>query len=94
VKLCNLLHREMLMCMCRYRVHAFTDLAALDWAIYLALSTVAFNDFIIASSLCYFLTTSRTGFSRSRVVFSSIRIRLTYSIQHGLIIDKDYDLYN
>ncbi|KAJ8584413.1 hypothetical protein M405DRAFT_866254 [Rhizopogon salebrosus TDB-379] len=46
-----------------YQCHVFVDFIGIQWATYMGLSTTAFVDFIIASSLCYLLTTSRTGFS-------------------------------
>ncbi|KAJ8595274.1 hypothetical protein M405DRAFT_929564 [Rhizopogon salebrosus TDB-379] len=46
-----------------YQCHVFVDFIGIQWAAYMSLSTTAFVDFIIASSLCYLLTTFRTGFS-------------------------------
>ncbi|KAJ8581991.1 hypothetical protein M405DRAFT_831398 [Rhizopogon salebrosus TDB-379] len=47
-----------------YQCHVFADLITrVQWATYMVLGTAAFVDFIIASSLCYLLATSRTGFS-------------------------------
>ncbi|KAG1762552.1 hypothetical protein EDD22DRAFT_567647 [Suillus occidentalis] len=36
---------------------------AIEWTAYLTLSSMAFADILIASSLCYLLATSRTGYS-------------------------------
>ncbi|KAG2363852.1 hypothetical protein BDR07DRAFT_1608529 [Suillus spraguei] len=47
-----------------YQCHVFSDLIEIEWATFMALGTITFVDFIIASSLCYLLATSRTGFSR------------------------------
>ncbi|OAX32800.1 hypothetical protein K503DRAFT_869953 [Rhizopogon vinicolor AM-OR11-026] len=47
-----------------YQCHLFSDFIGVEWATLMTLGTVAFIDFIIASSLCYILATSRTGFSR------------------------------
>jgi len=47
----------------RYQCHEFTDLLKFEWAAYMALSTIAFVDVVIAASLCYLLANSRTGFS-------------------------------
>ncbi|KAG1811162.1 uncharacterized protein BJ212DRAFT_1302063 [Suillus subaureus] len=38
-------------------------LVKIEWSTYMALGAITFVDFIIASSLCYLLATSRTGFS-------------------------------
>ncbi|KAG0692447.1 hypothetical protein DFH29DRAFT_502885 [Suillus ampliporus] len=46
-----------------FRCNTFEDLLKIDWASYLTLGTLSFLDIIIASSLCYLLATSRTGFS-------------------------------
>lgn len=48
----------------RYQCHVFSDLVKIEWATFMALGTITFVDFVIASSLCYLLATSRTGFSR------------------------------
>ncbi|OAX31958.1 hypothetical protein K503DRAFT_860547 [Rhizopogon vinicolor AM-OR11-026] len=55
-----------------YRYHVFSDWIGVQWPTYMALGVVAFIDFIIASSLCYILATSRTGFSRQGTVPSPI----------------------
>ncbi|KAG2033876.1 hypothetical protein BDR03DRAFT_984706 [Suillus americanus] len=47
----------------QYRSHVFQDMVATEWASYLCLGSTTFNDILIASSLCYLLATSRTGFS-------------------------------
>ncbi|KAG2339035.1 hypothetical protein BDR05DRAFT_638510 [Suillus weaverae] len=47
----------------QYRCHVFQDVVAIEWAAYLTLGSVTFVDILIASSLCYLLATSRTGFS-------------------------------
>ncbi|KAG1778179.1 hypothetical protein EV702DRAFT_1097905 [Suillus placidus] len=47
----------------QYRCRAFQDVVAIEWAAYLTLGSVTFVDILIASSLCYLLATSRTGFS-------------------------------
>ncbi|KIK33518.1 hypothetical protein CY34DRAFT_18316 [Suillus luteus UH-Slu-Lm8-n1] len=46
-----------------YQCHTFQDMIAIEWTAYLALSSMAFGDILIVSSLCYLLATSRTGFS-------------------------------
>lgn len=48
---------------CGYDVKFFKNLAGIAWSIYLSLGAATFIDVIIASSLCYLLATSRTGFS-------------------------------
>ncbi|KAG2358339.1 hypothetical protein BDR07DRAFT_1337858 [Suillus spraguei] len=46
-----------------YQCHVFSDLIKFEWAIYLSLGTITLADVVIASTLCYLLATSRTGFS-------------------------------
>ncbi|KAG1840178.1 hypothetical protein DFJ58DRAFT_94462 [Suillus subalutaceus] len=47
----------------QYRVRVFQDVVATEWATYLTLGSITFDDILIASSLCYLLATSHTGFS-------------------------------
>ncbi|KAG1785333.1 uncharacterized protein HD556DRAFT_142543 [Suillus plorans] len=47
----------------QYRCRVFQDVVTTEWATYLTLGAVTFDDILIASSLCYLLATSRTGFS-------------------------------
>ncbi|KAG2065604.1 hypothetical protein BDR04DRAFT_162552 [Suillus decipiens] len=46
-----------------YWCHIFSDLIKVEWAVYMALASITFADIVIASTLCYLLATSRTGFS-------------------------------
>ncbi|KAG1733078.1 uncharacterized protein EDB91DRAFT_655178 [Suillus paluster] len=46
-----------------YQCHVFTDLVKFEWVTFMVLGTTTFLDLVIASSLCYLLATSRTGFS-------------------------------
>jgi len=46
-----------------YQCQVFADVIKIDWSIYMTLGVMAFLDFVVASSLCYLLLTSRTGFS-------------------------------
>ncbi|KAG1847291.1 hypothetical protein C8R48DRAFT_731786 [Suillus tomentosus] len=46
-----------------YQCHVFSDLVKIEWWTFMTLGTITFVDFVIASSLCYLLATSRTGFS-------------------------------
>ncbi|OAX31136.1 hypothetical protein K503DRAFT_704174 [Rhizopogon vinicolor AM-OR11-026] len=62
----------------RYQCHLFSDLIGIEWATFMTLGTVAFIDFIIASSLCYILATSRTGFSRQATL-------MAYTINTGCL---------
>ncbi|OAX33157.1 hypothetical protein K503DRAFT_804595 [Rhizopogon vinicolor AM-OR11-026] len=41
-----------------YQCHVFTDLIGIQWVTFITLGTVAFVDFVIASSLCYIFATS------------------------------------
>ncbi|KAG1861756.1 hypothetical protein DFJ58DRAFT_725598 [Suillus subalutaceus] len=61
-----------------HEIHAATDMVKTEWITYVYLGTVAFVDVLIASSLCYLLATSRTGFSK----------------QNGFIHNKAHDLYH
>ncbi|KAG1879066.1 hypothetical protein F4604DRAFT_1998644 [Suillus subluteus] len=57
-------------------VQVSSDVVEVEWMIYMYLGTVAFVDVLIASSLCYLLATSRTGFSKQD--------RFTHNKAHGL----------
>ncbi|KAJ8596759.1 hypothetical protein M405DRAFT_856278 [Rhizopogon salebrosus TDB-379] len=46
-----------------YKAHVFADLKQSRWLTYSGQATAIFAYLLIASSLCYFLATSRTGFS-------------------------------
>ncbi|KAG1733040.1 uncharacterized protein EDB91DRAFT_1226279 [Suillus paluster] len=46
-----------------YQCKVTEDLIKIDWALYSTLGTISLLDVLIASSLCYLLATSRTGFS-------------------------------
>ncbi|KAG1879074.1 hypothetical protein F4604DRAFT_1923226 [Suillus subluteus] len=59
-------------------VHVISDWVKTELVLYLYFGTVAFADILIASSLCYILATSRTGFS---------------STQNGSIHNKAHGLY-
>jgi len=48
----------------RYQADVATDQIHYEWALYSALGSSTSTDIILASSLCYLLATSRTGFSR------------------------------
>ncbi|OAX31956.1 hypothetical protein K503DRAFT_805635 [Rhizopogon vinicolor AM-OR11-026] len=65
-----------------YQCHVFSDLIETAWATYIPLGTFAFDDFIIASSLCYILATSCTGFSN---MDSFLIWLMVYIINTGLL---------
>ncbi|KAG1724547.1 hypothetical protein EDB19DRAFT_1644545 [Suillus lakei] len=46
-----------------YQCHVFSDLIGIEWSTYMALAAISCGDVLNASSLCYLLATSRTGFS-------------------------------
>ena len=48
----------------RYRCRVMDDLVGIVWMTYMTLGTITVVDVVLASSLCYFLATSRAGFSR------------------------------
>ncbi|KAG2038604.1 hypothetical protein BDR03DRAFT_1009825 [Suillus americanus] len=65
-----------------YQCHVFSDLITLEWATLMSLGTVAFIDFVIASSLCYLLATSRTGFSSTDSMIAKL---MAYIINTGCL---------
>ncbi|KAG0694243.1 hypothetical protein DFH29DRAFT_1072971 [Suillus ampliporus] len=65
-----------------FQCHLFADLIRIAWATYSTLGTICFLDVLIASSLCYLLATSRTGFSSTD---SSITNLIGYTISTGCV---------
>ncbi|KAG1803400.1 uncharacterized protein BJ212DRAFT_1469815 [Suillus subaureus] len=65
-----------------YQCHVFTDLIKIEWSTFMSLGTVAFIDFVIASSLCYLLATSRTGFSSTDSLITKL---MAYIINTGCL---------
>ncbi|KAG1732072.1 hypothetical protein EDB19DRAFT_1305070 [Suillus lakei] len=63
-------------------VHAATDVINIEWTVFMYLGGVAFVDILIASSLCYLLATSRTGFSRTDLFITKL---VTYIINTGCL---------
>ncbi|KAJ8584255.1 hypothetical protein M405DRAFT_866374 [Rhizopogon salebrosus TDB-379] len=63
-----------------YQCHLFSDFVGMEWATLMDLGLIAFIDFVIASSLCYFLATSRTGFSSTDTFLTKI---MGYTINTG-----------
>lgn len=78
----------------RYKVKFFKDLVSIEWMTYLSLGTATFIDILIASSLCYLLATSRTGFSRWAIHSLSGSDVLTQTTQHRFIHNKACGLYH
>ncbi|KAG2098924.1 uncharacterized protein F5147DRAFT_839488, partial [Suillus discolor] len=66
----------------QYRCRFFQDVVATEWATYLTLGAVTFDDILIASSLCYLLATSRTGFSSTDSFLTKL---LGYIISTGCL---------
>ncbi|KIK42757.1 hypothetical protein CY34DRAFT_62470, partial [Suillus luteus UH-Slu-Lm8-n1] len=66
----------------RYQCHVFSDLVKIEWATFMALGTITFVDFVIASSLCYLLATSRTGFSSTDSIITKL---MAYIINTGCL---------
>ncbi|OAX33156.1 hypothetical protein K503DRAFT_859946 [Rhizopogon vinicolor AM-OR11-026] len=64
-----------------YQCHVFTDLIKMQWATYMFGGTIAFSDFIIASSLCYFIATSR-GYPSSDSFLTKFMV---YTINTGCL---------
>lgn len=66
----------------QYQVNSFQGLIGIEWSTYLALGAATFVDMLIASTLCYLLATSRTGFSST----DSFLIKLMcYTISTGCL---------
>ncbi|KAG1811275.1 uncharacterized protein BJ212DRAFT_565188 [Suillus subaureus] len=63
-------------------VHVVTDWVKTEPAFYMYFGTVAFADILIASSLCYLLATSRTGFSRMDLFITKL---MSYVINTGCL---------
>ncbi|KAG2065611.1 hypothetical protein BDR04DRAFT_162791 [Suillus decipiens] len=63
-----------------YQFHVFSDLIELEWSAYMGLCTITFCDIAIASSLCYLLATSRTGFSSTDSLITKL---MAYIIHTG-----------
>ncbi|KAG1723226.1 hypothetical protein EDB19DRAFT_2043850 [Suillus lakei] len=63
-------------------VHTAADVIKIEWAVFMYLGTVAFIDILIASSLCYLLATSRTGFSRTDLFVTKL---VSYIINTGCL---------
>ncbi|KAJ8693346.1 hypothetical protein PTI98_008350 [Pleurotus ostreatus] len=53
-----------------YRIDSFPELVNIAWTIYLSFATSTFIDLVIATSMCFYLQRSRSGFSElnSRIV--------------------------
>ncbi|KAG2355652.1 hypothetical protein BDR07DRAFT_1613549 [Suillus spraguei] len=65
-----------------YQCHDFSDLLKIEWATYMALATITFADVVVASSLCYLLATSRTGFSSTDSLITKL---MAYIINTGCL---------
>ncbi|KAG2355648.1 hypothetical protein BDR07DRAFT_1613545 [Suillus spraguei] len=65
-----------------YQCHVFPDLIKFEWAMYLSLGTITFADIVIASTLCYLLATSRTGFSSTDSFITKL---MAYIINTGCL---------
>ncbi|KAG1822497.1 uncharacterized protein BJ212DRAFT_807531 [Suillus subaureus] len=65
-----------------YQCRMFSDLVKMEWTTFLTLGSITFADFIIASSLCYLLATSRTGFSSTDSLITKL---MAYIINTGCL---------
>lgn len=63
-----------------YRCRVFSDLIKIEWTTYMALGAITIADVVIASSLCYLLATSRSGFSSTDSLITKL---MTYIINTG-----------
>ncbi|KAG1879080.1 hypothetical protein F4604DRAFT_552315 [Suillus subluteus] len=62
--------------------HVFSDLLNAEWTTFMTLGSIAFTDIVIASSLCYLLATSRTGFSSTDSLITKL---MAYIINTGCL---------
>lgn len=62
-----------------YRCHLFSDLIKIEWSTYVTLGTITFADVVIASSLCYLLATSRTGFSGTDSLITKLMVYVIHT---------------
>ncbi|KAH7923814.1 hypothetical protein BV22DRAFT_1130327 [Leucogyrophana mollusca] len=65
-----------------YKCHVFTDLIGIEWSTFLTLGTISVVDMLIAASMCYLLTTARTGFSRTDSFITKLMV---YILNTGLL---------
>ncbi|KAG1861777.1 hypothetical protein DFJ58DRAFT_246719 [Suillus subalutaceus] len=65
-----------------YQCQVFSDLVKMEWATFLTLGTITFADVVVASSLCYLLATSRTGFSSTNSLITKLMV---YIINTGCL---------
>ncbi|KAG1822498.1 uncharacterized protein BJ212DRAFT_1476925 [Suillus subaureus] len=65
-----------------YQCHVFSDLVKIEWSTFLTLGTITFADFVVASSLCYLLAISRTGFSSTDSLITKLMV---YIINTGCL---------
>ncbi|KAG2159076.1 uncharacterized protein EDB93DRAFT_1245631 [Suillus bovinus] len=65
-----------------YQCHVFSDLIKMEWATFMACGTITLVDFVIASSLCYLLAISRTGFSSTDSMLTKLMV---YVINTGCL---------
>ncbi|KAG2063058.1 hypothetical protein BDR04DRAFT_1111724 [Suillus decipiens] len=65
-----------------YQCHVFSDVSKFDWATYMDLAMITLSDISIASTLCYLLATSRTGFSSTDSLITKL---MAYIINTGCL---------
>ncbi|KAF8188684.1 hypothetical protein BJ912DRAFT_391935 [Pholiota molesta] len=65
-----------------YTVHTFLELETISWAINAALATSTTIDFIIAASMCYYLSKSKGTITRLNSRISTI---IQYTLSSGLL---------
>ncbi|KAG2127105.1 hypothetical protein DEU56DRAFT_532272 [Suillus clintonianus] len=63
-----------------YKCHTFGDLIGIEWWTYAAVGSSTLADIVIASSLCYLLVTSHTGFSSTDSLLTKL---VGYTISTG-----------
>ncbi|KAG2145833.1 hypothetical protein DEU56DRAFT_183417 [Suillus clintonianus] len=65
-----------------YQCQLFSDLIKIEWSTYVTLGTITVADIVIASSLCYLLATSRTGFASTDSLITKL---MAYIINTGIL---------
>ncbi|KII84002.1 hypothetical protein PLICRDRAFT_435591 [Plicaturopsis crispa FD-325 SS-3] len=72
-----------------FKVASFAELNTMSWLFYLNFAAGTTADAYVASSLCYYLHKSRTGFPRTE---SLINVLMMYTINTGLLTAIDASL--
>jgi len=63
----------------RYGINTFNDIPSIAWSIYLALAYGTATDFLIASTMCFYLAKGISGFARTDTMIKKIMLFLVGS---------------